>query len=518
MKVNVLEYLEETREKIPGKTAFIDAVGSVDFTELVNKGKSLGCYIQRMLGGKRGCPVMVLVNRNISSIISFLGVLYSGNFYVPIDNQTPETRLNSIATSLLPAAYIVPPGDEKVTICQEKLNSHCVEIAYEEAIKEKVDDGLLENIRAASIDTDPVYVMFTSGSTGIPKGVTITHRGIIDLMEWLKETFGFSETDIIGNQTPFYFDASVKDIYTCFRTGATVDIIPKNLFAMPVRLVQHLNERKINTIMWATSAIKLLANLDVFKEIKPEYLCRIVFAGENMPGKQYNVWKRAVPKGRFYNLYGPTEITVDCTWYEVDREFSDNESIPIGKTCRNMEILLLDEAGNPVKDEEVGEIYIRGTGVAPGYYNNPLQTESAFVQNPLHNSYPEKVYRSGDMARYNRYGELIFVARGDKQIKHLGNRIELGEIETAVNSLPGIEEAICFYDSLRERIVLAYKGKDITRADIVRGIRNKIPRYMIPGKMYSMESMPETANGKIDRKKIEEEFLNGKDREFNSIE
>lgn len=511
MKINVLEYLENTAKRLPNKTALHDEKGNITFSRLLNEAESLGCYIQQELKGATGRPIIVLVNRYVSSIVAFFGVLCSGNYYVPVDDQTPEERMAAIATSLSPAAYIAPPGGDG-KICEEKLKSYCVGISYEKAMDVRVDRRMLESIRIKSIDTDPAYIMYTSGSTGIPKGVTVTHKGIIDLAEWLGDTFGFSEKDVLGNQTPFYFDASVKDIYTCIRNGATMYIIPKSLFAVPIRLIEYLNEYRINIIMWATSAIRLLANIGVFKEIKPRYLEKIFFAGENMYGKQYNIWKGAIPQGEFYNLYGPTEITVDCAWYKVDREFADDESIPIGKACRNKDILLLDNNGEPVREGESGEIYVRGTGVASGYYNNMLQTEKVFIQNPLQQNYPEIVYRSGDMARCNEHGELVFVSRGDNQIKHLGNRIELGEIEAAVNALPGIGAAICLYDSAKEKIILIYQGEGLSKTQIVKGIRNKIPRYMIPGNFYAIDVMPETANGKIDRKKLEEEFLYGKNK------
>jgi amino acid adenylation domain-containing protein len=508
LKINVLEYLEDTAAKLPDKIALTDAEESLTFKQLLDRAKSMGTHIHMALKGEGGRPIIVFVNRNTRSIVSFFGVLYSGNYYVPVDDQTPEARINAIASILNPAVYIETSVKSESRARGGK-DSFSIDIDYEKAVKQEADYQLLQEVRSTFIDTDPAYIMFTSGSTGIPKGVAVSHRGIIDLAEWLGDTFNFSENDIIGNQTPFYFDASVKDIYTCVRNAATMHIIPRNLFAMPIKLIEYLNENKINTILWATSAIRLLANLGTFKEVRPKYLKKIFFAGENMQGKQFNIWKNAIPGGEFYNLYGPTEITVDCTWFKADREFSDDESIPIGRACRNMEILLLDERGKHAEEGEVGEIYVRGTGVALGYYNNKAQTERAFIQNPTHNNYPETVYKSGDLARYNEHGELVFVSRSDNQIKHLGNRIELGEIETAVNALPGIDAAVCLYDGLKEKIVLIYQGKDLSKADIVIGIRHKIPKYMIPTVFHARHQMPETANGKIDRKRLEREYLRG---------
>lgn len=510
MKINVLEYLEKTAQEAPDKIALIDEFGSITFGQLMERAKAMGSHIHRISGGETRRPVIVFVDRNLASIVSFFGILYSGNYYVPIDVQTPPARLEAMEASLLPLAGIDTADSASGAGAKDTSmdgTDSGMRILYAEAISAEVDEEALQQIRNNSIDTDPAYVMFTSGSTGVPKGVVVNHKGIIDLAEWLSETFAFSNEQIIGNQTPFYFDASVKDIYMCIRNAATMHIIPKKLFAMPVRLMQYLNESKINTILWATSAIRLMANLGVFKEIRPEFLKKIFFAGENMPAKQYNIWKAAMPDAEFFNLYGPTEITVDCAWYKVEREFADDESIPIGSACRNMEILLLDEKGNPVEPGDTGEIYVRGTGVALGYYNNAEQTAASFVQNPLQSNYPETVYRTGDLARYNEYGELIFASRKDTQVKHMGNRIELEEIETAVNALPGIGAAVCLYDRSKETIVLIYQGEGINKVDIVKGIRNRIPRYMTPGIFYEVEAMPETANGKINRRKLEEDYL-----------
>jgi amino acid adenylation domain-containing protein len=349
------------------------------------------------------------------------------------------------------------------------------------------------------IDTDPVYSIFTSGSTGVPKGVVIAQRGMIDLAEWLVNTFEFTENDALGNQTPFYFDGSVKDICICLKSGATLNIIGKKYFTFPKLIIPFLNERKITAILWATSAIVLIGNSDILSVNLPEYLRLVTFAGEAMPAKQLKVWMNKLPNVKYVNLYGPTEITVDCTYYEVDRDFDDDEYIPIGKACHNKSILVFNDDNELVKVGETGELCVRGTGVALGYYNNKEKTQEVFVQNPLHDLYEDKIYRTGDIVKYNENGEIEFVSRKDFQIKHKGNRIELGEIEVAINSISEVTNATCIFDQVNDKIVLFYTTLNNEELDIINLVKDKIPVYMFPEIIKHLKVMPYNMNGKIDR-------------------
>ncbi len=347
-------------------------------------------------------------------------------------------------------------------------------------------------------------MLFTSGSTGVPKGVTINHRSVIDYTDWVTETFQITEQDSFGNQAPFYFDNSILDIYSTIKTGATTYIVPKNLFAQPVLLLEYLKEKKINTIFWVPSALIVVAKLKAFKNVDlSDTLRRVLFCGEVMPNKLLNVWRKFLPDVLYANLYGPTEITDACTYYIVDREFADEEPLPIGKAMPNTDILVLNDKDEPVAGEESGELCVRGTSLSMGYYNNPEKTREAFVQNPLNPYVPELIYRTGDIVKYNEYGELIYLSRKDFQIKHMGHRIELGEIETAVSSLEEISLCCCLYDERRQKIVLFIEG-ELEKAYINEKISHLVPEYMLPNKLITLEQMPINANGKIDRVKLKE--------------
>jgi len=231
-------------------------------------------------------------------------------------------------------------------------------------------------------------------------------------------------------------------------------------------------------------------------------LRRVQFGGEAMSMKHLNRWRAAYPNVVFANLYGPTEVTDTCTYYIFDRPFHDTDPMPIGHPCKNKDVFLLNEKNQLVADNEIGEICVRGTGVAYGYYNMPEKTRDSFVQNPLQNAYAEIIYRTGDLARYNDHGELVYISRKDFQIKHMGHRIELGEIETAASSVTGVGIAACCYDYQHSKIVLFYTG-ETDKKEIISMLKTHLPEYMIPGRYIHMESMPMNLNGKVDRQKLQ---------------
>lgn len=509
MITNILSYLEESACKWSDKIAIADDKNKLTFSEWNQYARNIGTAIIDTTSGAVRKPVLVFVDRRIEGLVGFMGVVESGNFYVPIDCKMPDQRVKLISDVLNPiAAITVTAADEKTL---DLIDFKGVRFKYDDVITHQSDKELLSSIREQMIDTDPVYSIFTSGSTGIPKGVVIAQRGMVDLAEWLVNTFNFTENDALGNQTPFYFDGSVKDICICLKSGATLNIIGKKYFTFPKLIIPFLNERKITAILWATSAIVLIGNSDILSVALPEHLRIVTFAGEAMPAKQLKVWMDKLPDVQYVNLYGPTEITVDCTYYIVDREFGDNEFIPIGKACANKGILIFNDDNKLVNVEENGELCVRGTGVALGYYNNKAKTDEVFVQNPLHDLYEDKIYRTGDIVKYNSRGEIEFVSRKDFQIKHKGNRIELGEIEVAVNAIETITNAACVFDQQNDKIVLFYTTVDNNEIDIINLIKDKVPVYMFPEVITHLRAMPYNMNGKIDRielKKIYDATLN----------
>lgn len=499
MKANVTYWLDETVRRLPDKTAFADERKEITFGQLRSQGMALATYMIRNNLFKK--PVVIYLEKGVDVLVSFMGAAYSCNFYSPIDVDMPASRVNKILEVLQPS-LVVTSGELQPVF--EQFDYQGDYLLFEDAIVGPVDEQAIETARNKGIDTDLLYVLFTSGSTGVPKGVTINHRSVIDYIDWVTETFEITEADSFGNQAPFYFDNSILDIYSTIKSGATTYIIPKNLFAQPVPLLEYLKEKKINTIFWVPSALIVVAKLKAFRNVDlSDTLRRVLFCGEVMPNKQLNAWRRFLPDVQYANLYGPTEITDACTYYIVDREFADDEPLPIGIPMANTDIIVLNDKNEPVTGDEIGELCVRGTSLSMGYYNNPEKTKEAFVQNPLNPYVPEIIYRTGDLVKYNEYGEIIYLSRKDFQIKHMGHRIELGEIETAVSSLEQIALCCCLYDEKRQKIVL-FIEEELDKAYINERISSLVPEYMLPNKVVTLPDMPINANGKIDRVKLQE--------------
>ena len=508
MLTNVLDYLDRSVTLYPEKIALSDSKNEATYAEFGEKSDAIGSAIIERSGTKNS-PIVVFIDRNIESVISFMGIAKSGNFYVPIDRQLPVKRVELIVETLQPKAAIIWDKDNRIL---DEINFSGERILYEDAILHKVNADALNAVREKSIDTDPLYAIFTSGSTGVPKGVLVCHRSVIDLIENFAETFDFDDTRVFGNQAPFDFDVSVKDIYSCIRNGGSMHVIPKLFFSFPAKLIACINERKINTIIWATSALRIIENLNALEKTLPETLKTIMFSGEVMPNKVLNYWRNKLPDVSYVNLYGPTEITCNCLYYKVDRPFNDEDALPIGVAFKNTDILLLDGDNLITEPGIKGEICVRGTSLAHGYYNNHEKTAEAFCQNPLNKAYPELIYRTGDLAKYGEDGLIYFVSRKDYQIKHMGHRIELSEVEIAINSLPYIDAGCCIYDKTNEQIVLFYQSANECERDIMKDGTKLLPKYMMPNRFIHFTELPMTKNAKIDRVKLKGEYLdNDKD-------
>lgn len=493
--INVTEWLDIAANRFPDKIAIEDTQQSLTYVELRTHSMALASrLVQEGLFKK---PIAVLVEKSVDTLIAFFAVAYSGNFYTVIDGDMPVERIQKIFDIFSPEMIVTNHKSDGIATQFKEFNFLYLEDASDEG-----DTEAVYMQRRRCIDTDLLYVLFTSGSTGVPKGVTICHRSVIDYIDWVSDEFHITEQDKFGNQAPFYFDNSVLDIYTSIKTGATLNIIPQKLFSQPVKLLNYLLDKQVTTVFWVPSALIIVANLHALKKVNLDgKLKKILFCGEVMPTKQLNEWRKYVPNALYANLYGPTEITDACTFYIVDREFRADESLPIGKPMRNTEILVLNEQNQLVKNQEIGELCVRGVSLSMGYYGSPEKTKAAFVQNPLNNAYPELIYRTGDLVHYNEYGELIYDARKDFQIKYMGHRIELGEIETATSGIEGIERCCCIYNDEKKRIVLYYEGVS-EKAFIEEQLSQLLPEYMIPSRYIRMEKLPLNANGKIDRKKL----------------
>ena len=497
MVINVMSYLEAANKQCPESVAVADCNVSMTYSKLWTYACSAGSTIYNRLGNIKN-PIAVCIKHNSADIIAFYSIVFSGNFYVPIDMSLPTERISKIIEITKPAAVI----------SQEDTGS-----MFDGIPQWSIDDLIASEAAPVSPwkeckDTDLLYVIFTSGSTGEPKGVAISHRSVIDMAEQFSATFGFNADSVFGNQAPFDFDVSVKDIYISARNKSRMEILENKLFSFPKLLIERLNERKINTVIWAVPAMNIISALKGFRHEKPKYIKNVMFSGEVMPMKTLKYWMDELENVRFVNLYGPTEITCNCTYYSIESFEHLQELVPIGKAFPNCSVFLISDGKQVCKDDVIGEICVTGSCLANGYYNRIDLTNEAFPQNALNSSYPEKMYKTGDLAYY-KDGLLFFMGRRDSQIKHMGHRIEMLEIVLCANSVENVVNSACVYDEDKSKIVLFYQGTAL-ESNISNHLKEKLPKYMLPSLIKRVGSFPKTRTGKIDTKQLLKELKENK--------
>ncbi len=496
---NVIDYLENSGKLFPDKIAVIEEEKKITYKELINSSKVVGTYFASEKVFNE--PIMIFMDKGIDTLISFFGVVYAGCYYSLLNPELPESRITQIKDTLK-SKYVIT-NDEYMDVAKSYFKDVTI-LNIKDLKLGKVDEESILLNRLDHIDYDPLYVNFTSGSTGVPKGVVISHRSVIDFIDKFTEIFHFSNEDIIGNQAPFDFDVSVKDIYSAIRVGATLVIVPKKYFSNPAKLLDYICDNKVTSLTWAVSALCLITTFHGLDYKVPENVNKVIFSGEVMPIKHLKIWMEHLPKATFVNIYGPTEITCNCTYHIIDRNRCYEDKIPIGIPLPNERVFLLNENNELIKDKNVsGEICVAGTCLALGYFANSEQTSKNFIQNPLVNNYLELIYRTGDLGYYNEFNELVFNGRKDFQIKYLGHRIELEEIDRALMNIKEVVRCATIFDEEKSKLYGFYIG-DISKKDLHMKLKENLPVFMIPTSLIQMEEFPMTKNGKIDRKKLME--------------
>lgn len=504
MPTHVLEYLEASALRHPEKTAFADERDSVGYGQLLSQSRKIASALGALLPSRN--PVAFCTAKNVGTIAGFLGTALAGCFYVQLDLQQPLPRLKEILRVLNPGV-LVTDGDGLALA--QSLEAACPLRTLESLIEANVDEELLAARRQDHTDLDPLYCSFTSGSTGIPKGVLVSHRSVLDFIDAFVPLFGIDGDDVFGNQAPLDFDISVKDLYGGLKAGARVELIPRKRFSFPVRLAEYLEERKVTTLVWAVSALCILSGRRCLEAVHPSSIRKVLFSGEVMPPVHLSYWQSHYPEALFVNLYGPTEITCNCTYHMVERQYGPEETIPMGRAFPNEGVFLLDEEEQLIEEaDRTGELCVRGSCLALGYYNDPERTRAAFVPNPLNSRWEETIYRTGDMVRRRQDGLFVYVGRRDFQIKHLGHRIELGEIESVMGALPGVDRVCVLYMEEEQKIVAFYEGGADWKG-LYGNLRERLPQYMVPGEVLQLGELPLNKNGKIDRALLRERRQSG---------
>lgn len=491
---NIVEYLETTAMQYPNKISIKEENKTITFLQLNCKSKSIATFFKNKNIIKK--PIGVYMPKGIDALCSFFGIVYAGGFYCMLDVDFPKTRLIQIQKILSPE--IILTTNEFKEKAKEVFND-CKIYTINEIVNTTIDENYIQNVKSKMIDTNPLYINFTSGSIGNPKGIVVSHRSTIDFIEHFTHIFNITDLDIIANQAPFDFDISVKDIYSSIKTGATLVIVPRHYFSTPTKLMNYLHDNKITTMIWAVSAlcfITIFHGLE-YKELKT--VNKILFSGEIMPYKHLQIFREHLPNATFVNLYGPTEITCNCTYYILEKDNDYTDGIPIGKCFPNEEVFLLDEENKLITDiGKVARIFVRGSALALGYYGQMNINKMAFIQNPLNSNYPEIVYDTGDLGKYDKNFDLIFCGRVDNQIKYMGHRIELEEIENSIMKIEGVNR--CFIILDKNQLKAYYLGT-INKENLHKILMKQMPIYMIPGYIRKINYMPLSKNGKIDKEK-----------------
>ena len=494
----ILDRLELTEKEYGSRPAVDDGAVCLTYNELGTAARGIGAILCDRI--KKGEPVAILAEKSTATLACMYGVAYAGGFYVSVNPEQPPERIRKILNVLESKIVVV----DEARVPQLAASGYAGEVLHlEEIYKDAAaaSEGAsekLQGIREQLRGEDPLYGVFTSGSTGNPKGIVVGHRSVIDFISHFTEIFGITCEDILGNQAPFDFDVSVKDLYSAMFTGAEVVLIPREFFSTPPRLLDYLCDKNVTVLVWAVSALCIVSGLKGLRYRVPEKVRMIMFSGEVMPIKHLQIWQAALPDAEYVNLYGPSEITCNCTYYRIDRAFDKTEKLPIGGPFPGRNVFLMDEEGHMITEQgRSGEICCAGESLAIGYYNNPEQTAKQFIMYELDGK-KQRVYKTGDLAAYGEDGLLYFAGRGDFQIKHMGHRIELEEIETNFTALDGVARAVCLFDEKKNRIICWYTG-DIEPKEVRIRLKEKVPAYMVPGRINKVDEMPYNKNGKIDR-------------------
>lgn len=504
----------------PDAPAVVGDDGTVTYGELDARSGRLASAI-RDAGCERGDRVCLLVPKTPAALVGILGTLKADCTYVPLDPESPPSRLAKMVSSCEPGLLLAAPetADEveellarvgdglRVGWLDDPPGKSFAATAFCAADLE----GAPKAAPPAQNDPDdPAYILFTSGTTGEPKGVVITHRNVIAFVEWAVRHFGMDETDRVSGHPPLHFDLSAFDIFGAFAAGASLHLVPAELSLLPHKVAEFIRGRRLTQWFSVPSLLAYMARFDVVREGDFPSLRRLLWCGEVFPTPPLIYWMERLPHVRFTNLYGPTEATIASSFFDLSAPpESESAEIPIGTPCAGEELLVLDEGLRPASAGEVGELYIRGVGLSPGYWRDAERTREAFLPDPSSPDGSGRIYRTGDLARIGEDGLVYFEGRCDHQIKSRGHRIELGEVENALHTVPALAECAAFPATTNgfegTAVGCAYvplPGAEMDPTTIRAELEEHLPSYMVPTRWIELDALPRNKSGKIDRRRL----------------
>jgi len=511
-------HLRASARAHPTHPAVVWRDATLTYRELWEQSDRVAALLQAS-GIARGSRVALFMPKSHRSVVAMLGVLKAGAAYVPIDPHAPALRaayimgdcavrgLITASEKLIELRAQLEPLDSLRTILLADDEGDVSEAPGGARIRRWEElasfDGIVPQT-SSSIETDPAYLLYTSGSTGDPKGVILTHRNALAFVDWGAETFGVQPDDRLSNHAPLHFDLSVFDIFVALRAGATVVMVPDNVALFPSELARWIDTERITIWYSVPSALIRLLLHGRLDRHGYEQLRTVLFAGEVFPVKYLREIMTQLPNAAFFNLYGPTETNV-CTFARVPRPLAPEiTEISIGRACANTEVFALDAEGHQVSAGDTGELYVRGPTVMAGYWGLPDKSQDVLVPNPLQAAMQERVYKTGDIVRLETDESFSFVGRADNMVKSRGYRIELGEIEAVLLLHSGVREVAVFAVpdeevGARLKAVAALSDETVDAEELRAFCLARLPRYMVPETFIFRADLPKTSTGKTDR-------------------
>ena len=493
---NVLEYLENAAAKWPDRLAFADEKESLTFAALMDAARRIGTGLTAYAAARQPVAV-VMTDRSVRCVAALLGVAYAGCPYAPLDAAMPVERLNLILAQLAPAAILC---DQATAAHVRQAETAAPVLLYEDLAQSAVDEEKLAAIRIRDSVWDILSILFTSGSTGVPKGVAQSQYSYLTYTDITIDKYSFDENTVFGNQSPFFYANSIIDIFPPLKLGATVHILPARCLSFPKVLVETLRDKRVTELTMTPSSYVKAATSGALAEGCLPDLEYIILSGEAAHWQTLQCWMKAAPNAGVWNFYGSTEVFSVAVW-RLDRAYADDEVIPVGVPFPAAEVLIVDEDDRPVPRGERGLMLISNPWMCSGYYRDAARTDAAFVADPLGRGYHTRYFRTGDMGMFNERNQLVVLGRQDSQIKRAGYRMELGEVEAALRCIPGWESGCVLYDKEKGKLACFFTGA-LSAKEVQSALKKQLPRYAQPDAYVHLDALPYTATMKIDRQAL----------------